>query len=141
MKTASSSATPASMKNQIIVYCFRRLFLAVLAVLGAACTTPPAPPSRPGLESTRAILKSVSYTELPGWRDDTLVEAWPAFLTGCAKLLAQPVAATIWREACSAAITVDAHDSPAVRTFFEGYLTAYRAEAPDGAQTGLVTGY
>jgi membrane-bound lytic murein transglycosylase A len=141
MKTASRSATPASMKNQIIAYSLRRLFLTVLAVLGTACTTLPAPSSRPGLDSTRAVLKSVAYAQLPGWGDDTLVEAWPAFLTGCAKLVAQPVTAAIWREVCSAAVAVDAHDSPTVRTFFEGYLTAYQAEAPDGAQTGLVTGY
>src|SRR5438270_9407752 len=102
MKTASSSATPASMKNQIIACSFRRIFLAVLAVFGAACTTPRAPPSPPGPDSTRAVFKPVSYRELPGWHDDALIEAWPAFLTGCAKLVGQPLTATIWRETCSA---------------------------------------
>ena len=70
-----------------------------------------------------------------------MAEAWPAFLAGCAKLASQPATATTWRETCSAAIAVDAHDSSDVRAFFERYLTAYRAVASDGAETGLVTGY
>ena len=120
---------------------FFRLSLVALAALGAACTTLPPPAPRPGPEATRAILKPVVFAQIPGWASDATAEAWPALLAECAALMAQPATATIWREPCSAAVAVDARDSQSVRAFLERYLTAYQALAPDGGETGLVTGY
>ena len=118
-----------------------RLSLAALAAIGAACTALPPPSSRPTAEPARAVLKPVAFAELPGWADDPALDAWAPFLTGCKALVAQSATAATWHAPCTAASAVDAHDSPSVRAFFETYFSAYQALAPDGAETGLVTGY
>jgi len=107
----------------------------------AACTTVPPAPPRTLPEPSRAIFKPASFEQLPGWSSDASAEAWPAFLTGCQALVARAEGAAIWRDPCSAARLIDAHDSRAVRAFFELHFSAYRAVAADGEQTGLVTGY
>ena len=145
MKIASASATPTSMKNQTIASLLPRLSLALLAALIAACSTvpapAPAPAPRPGPEPARALLRAVSFGEIPGWPDDALTDAWPAFLAGCTALVASTATAPIWREPCVAATAIDAQGSASVRAFFERHFTAYRALAPDGSETGIVTGY
>jgi membrane-bound lytic murein transglycosylase A len=113
----------------------------VLASIVAACTTvPPPPPPRPTPEP-RAILKPVAFAELPGWADDPVAEAWPAFIAGCTALVAQAATSVVWRDPCAAATAVDARDSATVRAFFEWHFNAYRALAPDGSPSGIVTGY
>jgi membrane-bound lytic murein transglycosylase A len=113
----------------------------VLATIVAACTTVPQPsPPRPTLEP-RAILKPVAFAELPGWADDPVAEAWPAFIAGCTALVAQTATSAVWRDPCAAASAVDARDSTTVRAFFERHFNAYRALAPDGSASGIVTGY
>jgi membrane-bound lytic murein transglycosylase A len=128
------------MKNQIIAF-LSRLSLVTLATIVAACTTVQPPPSRAAPEAPRVIFKPALFEELPGWSSDASAEAWPAFLTGCQALVTQAATEAIWRDPCSAARLIDAHDSTAVRTFFERYFSAYQAVAPDGEPTGLVTGY
>ena len=113
----------------------------VLASIVAACTTvPQLPPPRPTPEP-RAILNPAAFAELPGWADDPVAEAWPAFIAGCAALVAQAATAAVWRDPCAAASAVDARDSTAVRAFFEWHFSAYRTLAPDGSASGIVTGY
>jgi membrane-bound lytic murein transglycosylase A len=121
---------------------FRRVFLALLAAIVAACTTlpPPAPP-RPAPESAGAILSPVAFAQIPGWEDDALSDAWTAFLAGCAALTAMPANEPVWREPCAATAQIQGRDSASVRAFFERYFSVYQALAPDGATTGLVTGY
>jgi membrane-bound lytic murein transglycosylase A len=70
-----------------------------------------------------------------------MAEAWPSFLAGCPALVTPATTTAIWREPCAAAAAIDAHDSTAVRAFFEQHFTAYQALAPDGTETGVVTGY
>ncbi len=119
-----------------------RFSLALLAALGAACTTAPPSPPGPPQPGVRAILKPVPFAQLPGWADDPAAEAWPAFVSGCAVLVSQPATAAIWREPCAAAaIATDARDPSSARAFFEQYFSAYQALAPDGSDAGLVTGY
>lgn len=124
-----------------------RCLATVVAAVCAACTTlpqtgtKPPPPSVVVPETTRAVLRPVAFAQLPGWGDDTLVGAWPAFATGCAALVAQAATTAIWREPCAAAVAIDPRDAAAVRTFFERHFTAYQALTPDGEDTGLVTGY
>jgi membrane-bound lytic murein transglycosylase A len=128
------------MKNHTIAF-FPRLSLALLAAIAAACTTLPPPAPRPIPEAPRTTSRPVPFAQIPGWADDPLADAWPAFLAGCAPLVAQATTATIWREPCAAAIAIDRQDSSAVRTFFEGHFTAYQRLTPEGAETGVVTGY
>jgi membrane-bound lytic murein transglycosylase A len=147
MNTASSSATSTSMKNQTTAQLLPKAAWAALGAFCAACSTLPpsvpkaAPPVAVTAEPDRALLRPVAFQELPGWNDDTLADAWPAFSVGCTALLARPATATIWREPCAAAAAIDPHVPPAAREFFEGHFTAYQAVAPGGGETGLVTGY
>jgi membrane-bound lytic murein transglycosylase A len=92
-------------------------------------------------ESAKAVLRSAAYAAIPGWRDDSVLAAWPAFVAGCAAPLARSPAAAIWRDSCEAAATVDAHDDLAVRAFFESHFTPYQLIGADGRDSGLVTGY
>lgn len=135
------------MKNQTMAQLLPKAAWAAVGALCAACSTLPpsvpkaAPPAAVTTQPERALLQPVSFQELPGWGDDTLADAWPAFSAGCAALLAQAATAMIWREPCAAATTIDSGETAAVREFFERHFTAYQALAPDGQDSGLVTGY
>lgn len=119
----------------------------VAAVLAGCAALPPSPPSRPPAaaalpaESAAARLRAASFVAIPGWRDDNQRAAWPAFVAGCAALLAKGDAAPIWRDSCSAAGAVDPHSDAAVRAFFEAQFTPYQIIAADGGDSGIVTGY
>jgi membrane-bound lytic murein transglycosylase A len=147
MNTASSSATKTSMKNQSTAELLPKFVAAAFLVVCAACTTlpqptpPPPPASNVAPEPGPALLRPVAFQELPGWADDTLADAWPAFSASCTVLAVQPATAKIWHESCAIATTIDPRDAVAVRAFFEQHFTAYRAVAPDGQETGLATGY
>ena len=122
-----------------------RCLAVAAAALCAACTTLPQtgtkPPSVAVADATRAVLRPVAFAELPGWSEDTLADAWPAFTTGCTALVTQETTAAVWREPCAAAVAIDPRDAAAVRTFFERHFTAYQARTPDGEDAGLATGY
>ncbi len=79
----------------------------------------------------------VPYSALPGWQQDDLRQAWPAFMASCSVLVRKDD----WKPACTAARTVTASDQAAIRTFFERWFVANQIRAADGADTGLVTGY
>ena len=79
----------------------------------------------------------VSFAALPGWREDDLRQAWPAFLSSC-RVLAKKAE---WKGACAAAGPVDARDNAAIRNYFETYFVPQQMRTPDGADTGLITGY
>jgi len=89
--------------------------------------------------------------DLPGWSDDHLAEAVPAFLASCAQLATladdQPIGsgpyagtARDWRAACTAAAAVPAGDDAAARRFFEHEFAFYAARGRDGFD-GKMTGY
>jgi membrane-bound lytic murein transglycosylase A len=122
----------------------RCLLATLLAACIAGCVTPPpAPPSAVPApsEAAKAVLRPAAYAAIPGWRDDSALAAWPAFVAGCAALLAQSPTAAIWRDSCEASATVDAHDDIAVRAFFEAHFTPYQLIGADGRDSGVVTGY
>jgi len=93
-------------------------------------TQPPAPPAAP-------LFTPVSFDALPGWRQDDVRQAWPAFQASCRALANK----ADWKTVCAAAKSVDAADSAAVRRFFETYFVPNQVRAADGADTGLITGY
>jgi len=154
MNTASNSATPASRKIHSIASRLRLLTVAVPLAVLAACATPPvAPPAPPRAATPPAAvpvaptlqLRAVPFADLPGWRDDTPADAWPAYLASCTALLARSTSAPTWRNACAAAASLDRRDPDAVRAYFEGYFSAYQVLDSDrpgeSAGIGLVTGY
>lgn len=93
---------------------------------------PPPPPAKP--------LQPARWEDLPGWSDDDLVAAWPAFLNSCRALMSRPQAPS-WRPACDAAKQVDGRDGAAQRRFYETQFSPFAVVNPDGATHGLITGY
>lgn len=129
---------------------FTRLSLLVSAatVLAlAACTTvstnkpPESSSTRPApakaAEAPKEILRPTAFTALPGWDNDDLREAWPAFMASCDVLVKKPD----WKEPCNVAREVDASSKKAVRVFFEAFFTPYQVFNVDGSDDGLITGY
>lgn len=132
---------------------FTRISLPVSAALVAlvltACSTtqpgkvpvkpaaPTAPPASKPVEGARDTLKAVTFTAVPGWGQDDLREAWPAFLASCSVLVKKED----WREPCMIARDVNAADSKAIRAFFEAFFVPHQVINTDGSEQGLVTGY
>lgn len=134
---------------------------AVLAALLAGCVTPPAAPpvrqpvpqpgtqpdaqppvppvetAQPPVPPSKTAFVPGTFADLPGWGRDDVRAAWPAFQSSCAVIGKR----ADWKEACSIARTVNANDERAVRLFFETFLVPHRVIAPDGSDSGLVTGY
>jgi membrane-bound lytic murein transglycosylase A len=134
-----------------------------LVALLAACTTPqpipqpqpqprpqPQPQPKPPVQMpppvgpvtvppqpAAPLFTPVAFEALPGWQQDDLRQAWPAFQASCRALGAKPD----WKTACAAAKQVDAGDGAVLRQFFERYFVPNLVRAADGADTGLITGY
>ncbi|QOY95153.1 MltA domain-containing protein [Massilia sp. UMI-21] len=97
--------------------------------------TPPAAPAEP--LPPAPLLTPTSFSALPGWEEDELRQAWPAFLQSCRGLASKAE----WKAVCAAGRAFDASDAAAVRNFFETWFVPNLVRAADGADTGLVTGY
>ena len=79
--------------------------------------------------------REASWDALPGWREDDLAAAWPAFLESCRTLGNKPV----WQGICVAAKALPARPAPEeARDFFERHFTPLQSGADS---EGLVTGY
>jgi membrane-bound lytic murein transglycosylase A len=102
-----------------------------------------------GVRDTFTLTRA-KYADLPGWADDPLAEAIPAFLLSCGKLgeLADddPVGADghggtarQWRHACAAAAKLTGDDA-AARKMFETEFDAYTISGKAGT-TGKLTAY
>ena len=122
--------------------------LASLALLLSACTTPPTRPpppvvaeptipAPPVIVAARPLLVPTTWSALPGWSNDVLTDAWPAFLASCDGLARKPE----WTAICTAARRIDGRDPLAVRNFFESRFVPNRLTTTDGNDNGLVTGY
>ena len=90
---------------------------------------PPVPPA--------PVLTPTTFSAVPGWGQDDLRQAWPAFQISCGVLIRKEE----WKQACSAARSVPATDGAAIRSYFEAWFVPNQVRAADGVDTGLVTGY
>ena len=118
-------------------------------MLIAACTTVPAPVPRTPLPppeaqpvpapqtSSKPVLIPTTFAALPGWPDDPLTDAWPAFLASCDAVARKPE----WSGPCAAARTIGGNDALAIRNFFESRFVPMRVTTTDDNDRGLVTGY
>ena len=82
----------------------------------------------------------MDWSALPGWSNDNVQDAWPAFLASCRALRFR----SEWTQACTAAQVLTAPTADAVRSFFRQYFDPYRVLNPNGyggPNLGLVTGY
>ena len=163
---SKNSATPASTINNHIVCLMNELRRSVPFLIGAAAlalagcqTEPPAPrtpvtmpapigpvgvqppvqpvPPVPAPAPPTPLMTPTTFDALPGWQQDDVREAWPAFIASCKAIAAKPD----WSGVCAAAAGVDAKDAAAVRGFFEAHFVPNFIRAADGADTGLITGY
>lgn len=100
-----------------------------------AAVPPPAAPSLP------AVYRPAPWSALPGWSDDEVQSAWPAFRVGCRALVAAAVKQALWQSTCNTAAALDGRHPAAVRAFFETYFIPYQVLAADGSDTGRITGY
>ena len=98
----------------------------------AATTVPAQPPAKP--------LQPARWSDLPGWAEDNLVAAWPAFLQSCRGLASKPQW-LIWKAACEEAKSLAVKDNTTVRQFFESRFEPYLLTNPDSTTSGMITGY
>ena len=109
---------------------------AVQARPGAApCPVCPVCPALTPAPPKAKTLQAVSWADMPGWMDDDLRDAWPAFLRSCTRLEAQAA----WHESCALAERLP--PTASVREFFESQFLPYRVADADGSVQGLATGY
>ena len=112
------------------------------------------PGPRPGtipLESGKLTLLPVSYSDLPGWRDDDMVNAWAALKKTCDLISTWPTdravgqnglggVAADWSGPCGALQRVSSHDAEGLRTTLQNWFAPYRV-TDNGRAEGLFTGY
>jgi membrane-bound lytic murein transglycosylase A len=126
------------------------VFAILIVSLVAGCSSPPTrgtTGSRPSMaagptnySSPIASFSAVSWQALPGWQDDDLSQAWPAWLKSC-EALRKRNSELNWRQVCSQVTNISARDSQAIRRYFESNFQAYEIRNSAGSETGLVTGY
>jgi membrane-bound lytic murein transglycosylase A len=96
---------------------------------------PPPAPAVPHVEYA-----PTRWSDIPGWKDDRTVDAWPAFLAACGVLGRRAP----WSDACDAAQASHPVTSEDVRSFFERYFEPYGIVERMGMRAdpdGLITGY
>ena len=77
----------------------------------------------------------VAWSELPGWADDNLFEAWNAWIKSCEKPVA-PLTAL-----CGDVRRLSIASADEQRAWLQSRLQPYRVESNGGESTGLLTGY
>jgi membrane-bound lytic murein transglycosylase A len=103
-------------------------------------STPPATPQETIKPIATAMpwLRPAQWEQLPGWREDDLTLAWPAFLQSCRGLKNNPA----WSAVCQAAmLQAPLPDSSNIRAFFEQQFLVWQINQAEGGNEGLVTGY
>lgn len=101
---------------------------AAVASLGA-CVTVPAP----------GIGQPVSWRDLPGWDEDRLAAAWPAFEQSCSRLGTHDPG---WRSLCADAVLFPQPDDDTARAFFETRFQPHAVHGDDSRRhDGVITGY
>jgi len=82
----------------------------------------------------------VSWQALPGWQEDDLSQAWPAWLKSC-DALRKRSGEVNWRQVCTQATSLSPRDAQSIRRYFESNFQAYEIRNSSGSETGLITGY
>ena len=89
-------------------------------------------------------LKKVSYSELPGWRDDDVRYALQAFRNSCKARIQYKGRVipdrALFEEKCRTLPSASA-DTPTVRAWFESNFQPYKIYNDDGTDRGTYTGY
>jgi membrane-bound lytic murein transglycosylase A len=138
--------------------CLKKTFIqascmAALTMFLTACSTTPdyskkavkETPSSNTYNSRVAELTPVAWSDLPGWQEDDLTAAWPAWKRSCEGLLKRNPSGLNWKPACAAAAKVSSNNNEAIRLYFQSYMKVMEIKHQTGASAGsvygLVTGY
>lgn len=111
----------------------RGLVVAVLVTLGACAVVPRQPTGTVVREQSRWV--PARWSDLPGWNDDRLHQAWPALLRSCERPTPE------WMALCAKATRHAPRTDAQTRDWLVQHLQPYRVESPQGAAQGLITGY
>ena len=77
------------------------------------------------------------FSDLPGWREDSLSDAWSAFRQSCVAVANR----SAWAEPCKRSLRVDARADADIRRFIESEFIVYEIRNTDQSPTGMITGY
>ncbi|MCL2339093.1 MAG: MltA domain-containing protein [Proteobacteria bacterium] len=136
-------------KGVSINYALCSMLYALCSMLLVSCgdVTAPAPPggTRTDAHSVRpGQLKKVSYTDLPGWRDDDVRYALKAFRNTCRAKISYAGRVIpdryLLEEKCQL-MPSESADIPTVRAWFESHFQPYKVYNDDGGTKGTFTGY
>jgi membrane-bound lytic murein transglycosylase A len=111
------------------------------APLERASRSPAAVPSAPAdappgtVPAGKSRWVPARWSDLPGFADDALHEAWNAWLRSCER----PAAA--WAAICPEVRRLSIASADEQRAWMQQRLQPYRVEAPQGPADGLLTGY
>lgn len=142
------------MNNLCLKKSFKKIScLAALIIFLTACSTTPeyskksvkeTPPSNT-YNSRVAELTPVTWSDLPGWKEDDLTAAWPAWKRSCEGLSKRNPSGLNWKPACAAAAKVNVNSSDSIRLYFQSYMKVMEIRHQSGTSAGnvygLVTGY
>ena len=142
--------SPFKLTNPVLQRTFVTSVSAILiGSLTFGCSSPPmrgtayrpSPATAPSnYNSPIASFGAVSWQALPGWQEDDLSQAWPAWLKSC-DALRKRNSELNWRQVCSQAASVSVRDAQAIRRYFESNFQPFEIRNSAGSETGLVTGY
>ena len=107
-----------------------RSFFFLLLLLVAACVETTVPVKE------EAIRTAVSFSDLPGWKEDHLQQALPALTRSCSVLKKK----NGWSDLCAALEASPPHNDQEARQFFERWFQPY-AQSNSASAQGLFTGY
>jgi membrane-bound lytic murein transglycosylase A len=132
------------------------LWLALAGCASVPKSAPPAPVAAPGPEpaatpatpapvtppvlpplSPADNLRPAAWSDLPGWTEDAITDAFFAFLRSCFALKAR----LEWQSVCTEASNLPLPDTDSVRRLFETGFSPYMVFNPDGSTEGTITGY
>ena len=130
----------------------RAVLALIVGSLVACSSAPPAPVREPTraasiaapptpIAQAKSLWVPVPWTDLPGWSDDALHEAWPAWRRSCER----PRAA--FAQVCAQAQRLGEPSSEQIRAWLVRHWQAFRVELPSAPQSpaaaheGVLTGY
>ncbi len=142
----SSKDSAFSRLKGMSAYFFWGFLVTILASCASAPEYRSPPPSKgSSYTSSGAQLQQVAWSQLPGWQEDDLTQAWPAWLKSCQGLVKRSAYDIDWKPACSASSKVNASDPNAIRRYFEAHMKAMEIRHQNGpsagSASGLITGY
>lgn len=109
----------------------------IVPTLPVPAETLPVTPPRPA--KPLSSLQMARWDDLPGWREDDLLAAWPAFLESCRVLQKQ----SAWSQVCEEAVELAKMppDKAALKDYFESRFMPWQVVNADDSREGLITGY